>query len=214
LVIGGRGNYAEDSLRGDFQRRRRTAISSAWRCCSFPGTIRPVIDRVFPFESAKDAMAYAERERARGKVVATMADLPPAHPVMARLRGAASASIRSPSLDPAADHDQRDRARNRADWVMKSGSGNDLDGENHGDEPVDGGAERRPPPCPGDVVAALLPEVLETVACVAQDQEPGRSGDGRCGEQDEGAGDAALHGDYPGSSVCHCEPDVDRCDQG
>ena len=29
LVIGGRGNYAEDSLRGDFQRRRRTAISSA-----------------------------------------------------------------------------------------------------------------------------------------------------------------------------------------
>src|SRR5882672_1150529 len=98
--------------------------------------------------------------------------------------------------------------------VMKAGSGNDLDGENHGDEPVDGGAERRPPPCPGDVVAALLPEVLETVACVTQDQQPGRSGDARRGQQDERAGDAALHGDYLGSSVCHREPDVDRCDQG
>src|SRR5882724_11988830 len=61
--------------------------------------------------------------------------------------------------------------------VVKSGSGNDLDGEYHGDEPVDGGAERRPPPCAGHVVAALLPEVFETMACVAKDEEPGRSGD-------------------------------------
>src|SRR6266576_5547564 len=90
-----------------------------------------------------------------------------------------------------------------AAWlVMKSGSGNDLDGENDGDEPVDGGAERRPPPCPGDVVAALLPEVLETVACVAQDQQPGRSGDARGGEQDECASNGALDGDHLGSSVC------------
>ena len=62
---------------------------------------------------------------------------------------------------------------------MKSGSCHDFNEENYGDEPVDGGAERRPPPCAGDVVAALLPEVLEAMACVAQDQEPGRSGDGR-----------------------------------
>jgi NADPH:quinone reductase-like Zn-dependent oxidoreductase len=46
------------------------------------GTIRPVLDRVFPFESTKDAMAYVESGRAKGKVVVTMADLPPAHPVM------------------------------------------------------------------------------------------------------------------------------------
>jgi NADPH:quinone reductase-like Zn-dependent oxidoreductase len=46
------------------------------------GTIRPVIDRVFPFESTKDAMAYVESGRARGKVVVTMADLPLTHPVM------------------------------------------------------------------------------------------------------------------------------------
>ena len=44
------------------------------------GTIRPIIDRVFPFESAKDAMAYVESGRAKGKVVITMADpvMPPA----------------------------------------------------------------------------------------------------------------------------------------
>jgi alcohol dehydrogenase len=33
------------------------------------GVIRPVIDRVFPFESTGDAMAYVEAGRARGKVV-------------------------------------------------------------------------------------------------------------------------------------------------
>src|SRR2546430_2045994 len=46
------------------------------------GTIRPVIDRVSPFGSAKDAMAYVESGRAKGKVVVTMADLaadPPGH---------------------------------------------------------------------------------------------------------------------------------------
>jgi NADPH:quinone reductase-like Zn-dependent oxidoreductase len=45
------------------------------------GTIRPVIDRVVPFDSAKDAIAYVESGRAKGKVVVTMADLPPARPV-------------------------------------------------------------------------------------------------------------------------------------
>jgi NADPH:quinone reductase-like Zn-dependent oxidoreductase len=43
------------------------------------GTIRPVIDRVFPLAAAKDAMAYVESGRAKGKVVVTMADpvMPP-----------------------------------------------------------------------------------------------------------------------------------------
>src|SRR5215831_2430074 len=98
--------------------------------------------------------------------------------------------------------------------VMKSDSHGDLDGENHGDEPVDGGAERRPPSCIGHVVAALLPEVLETMACVAKDEEPGRSSDARGGKQDERARDGALDGDHLRPSVCHREPDVDRCNQG
>ena len=33
------------------------------------GIIRPVVDRVFPFESTKEAMAYVERGRAKGKVI-------------------------------------------------------------------------------------------------------------------------------------------------
>ena len=33
------------------------------------GTIRPVIDKVFPFESIKEAMSYVESGRAKGKVV-------------------------------------------------------------------------------------------------------------------------------------------------
>lgn len=33
------------------------------------GTIRPVMDRVFPFESVKEALAYVESGRAKGKVV-------------------------------------------------------------------------------------------------------------------------------------------------
>lgn len=36
------------------------------------GIIRPVVDRVFPFVSTKEAMAYVEAGRARGKVVVSM----------------------------------------------------------------------------------------------------------------------------------------------
>ena len=36
------------------------------------GTIEPVIDRVFPFESTSEAMAYVETGRAKGKVVVTV----------------------------------------------------------------------------------------------------------------------------------------------
>ena len=36
------------------------------------GTVRPVIDKVFPFAQAKDALAYLEKGRAKGKVVVQM----------------------------------------------------------------------------------------------------------------------------------------------
>lgn len=39
------------------------------------GTLRPVLDRTFPFDEVLDAMAFVERGRARGKVVITMASL-------------------------------------------------------------------------------------------------------------------------------------------
>jgi NADPH:quinone reductase-like Zn-dependent oxidoreductase len=36
------------------------------------GTIKPVVDRVFPFERVKEALAYLETGRAKGKVVVQM----------------------------------------------------------------------------------------------------------------------------------------------
>jgi alcohol dehydrogenase len=36
------------------------------------GIIRPVIDRAFPFESTKEALAYVDEGRAKGKVIVTM----------------------------------------------------------------------------------------------------------------------------------------------
>ena len=36
------------------------------------GRIRPLIDKVFPFDQAKDALAYLEKGRAKGKVVVQM----------------------------------------------------------------------------------------------------------------------------------------------
>jgi alcohol dehydrogenase len=36
------------------------------------GIIRPVVDRVFPFASTKQAMAYVEGGRAKGKVVVSL----------------------------------------------------------------------------------------------------------------------------------------------
>lgn len=36
------------------------------------GVMRPVMDKVFPFDDTNDAIAYVEKERAKGKVVVTM----------------------------------------------------------------------------------------------------------------------------------------------
>jgi NADPH:quinone reductase-like Zn-dependent oxidoreductase len=36
------------------------------------GTIHPVLDRVFPFQSTKEALAYADQGRAKGKIVITI----------------------------------------------------------------------------------------------------------------------------------------------
>ena len=38
------------------------------------GVIRPVVNKVFPFENTGDALAYVETGRAKGKVIITVAD--------------------------------------------------------------------------------------------------------------------------------------------
>src|SRR5438477_567354 len=40
------------------------------------GAVRPVLDRVFPFESTQEAMAYVETGRAKGKVVVRVRQVP------------------------------------------------------------------------------------------------------------------------------------------
>jgi NADPH:quinone reductase-like Zn-dependent oxidoreductase len=65
------------------------------------GAIRPVLDRVVPFESVKDAMAHVESGRAKGKVVITMADLPLADPAMPPAAHAPAALTQTPSTERA-----------------------------------------------------------------------------------------------------------------
>jgi NADPH:quinone reductase-like Zn-dependent oxidoreductase len=36
------------------------------------GTLRPILDRTFPFDATLDAMTYVEQGRAKGKIVVTM----------------------------------------------------------------------------------------------------------------------------------------------
>ena len=39
----------------------------------YSGATRPVVDRVFPFESTKEALVYVEKGRAKGKVIVKVA---------------------------------------------------------------------------------------------------------------------------------------------
>ena len=39
------------------------------------GTLRPVLDRTFPFSQTLDAMAYVEQGKANGKIVVTRAEV-------------------------------------------------------------------------------------------------------------------------------------------
>jgi NADPH:quinone reductase-like Zn-dependent oxidoreductase len=56
-------NYSFLFMRADGQQLREiTRLVDA-------GTIRPVVDRVFAFESTNEALAYVETGRAKGKVV-------------------------------------------------------------------------------------------------------------------------------------------------
>src|SRR5688572_16574967 len=64
-------------------------------------------------------------------------------------------------------------------------SSDDQDNERRCYQPVDGSAERWPPPRVGDKVMTVLPEVLESVAGIGDDEEPSRSSRRRCGEHDE-----------------------------
>src|SRR5947199_7834529 len=87
-------------------------------------------------------------------------------------------------------------------------------GEDSGGDPVDRGAERWPPARVPDEVRAVLPQILQAVAGQPEHEQPGRSGDAHCGDDDEERGHAALDGDDVAASIGHAEPDVDGRDEG
>jgi len=90
--------------------------------------------------------------------------------------------------------------------VVKVNAGADLDGDDCRDRPVDHKTERRPPPCVGNKLTAVLPEVLEPVAGKADDKQPRCSGDRCGGDDDEHAGDAAFDGENGAASDGDCKP--------
>jgi hypothetical protein len=69
-------------------------------------------------------------------------------------------------------------------------------------------AERWPPAGVGDIVVAMLPEVLEPVASEAEHQQPRRSGDEPCDRRvaSGDGGEQARGGCAPG----HVSPDAER----
>ena len=48
--------------------------------------------------------------------------------------------------------------------VVEMNAGDDLDGDDRRDRPIDHETERGPPACIGDELSAVLPEVFEAVA--------------------------------------------------
>jgi len=56
-----------------FRRAQRQQLSEITPLIE-SGVIRPFVDKVFPFEKTRDALAYVETGPAKGKVVITVTD--------------------------------------------------------------------------------------------------------------------------------------------
>src|ERR1700749_1939438 len=98
--------------------------------------------------------------------------------------------------------------------AMEGNSHQQYGGEDSGDDPVDGGAERWPPARVPDEVRAVLPQILQAVAGQPEHEQPGRSADTHRGHDHEESGHAALDGDDVAAAIGHTEPDIDRGDEG
>src|SRR5690349_13094350 len=98
--------------------------------------------------------------------------------------------------------------------AMEGNSHHYRGGEDSGDDPVDGGAERWPPARVPDEVRAVLPQVLQAVAGQPEHEQPCRSADAHRGHDYEESGHAALDGDDVAATIGHDEPDVDGGDEG
>src|SRR5262249_53675405 len=106
------------------------------------------------------------------------------------------------------------RSSSPAALAMEGDSRQHRAGEDAGGDEVDGGAERWPPARVADEVGAVLPQVLQAVADQPEHEQPGRSGDTRCGDDYEEGGHDGLDGDDVAAPIGHAEPDVDGRDDG
>src|SRR5207342_245891 len=90
--------------------------------------------------------------------------------------------------------------------AMEGNSHQYRGGEDSGGDPVDGGAERRPPARVPDEVCAVLPQILQAVAGQPEHEQPRRSADTHRGHDYEGSGHDALDGDDVAAAIGHAEP--------
>src|SRR6266480_5676786 len=90
----------------------------------------------------------------------------------------------------------------------------DLDTDDHRNDPVHGRTERRPPSGSRDELTSLLPRILDPMGREPEGEQPCRTGDAGGGDDDEAHRDNALDDDDSRSPVCYSEADVDRRDQG
>ena len=74
-----------------------------------------------------------------------------------------------PGVESDAYPDERASAQVKA-LVVEMHAGDDLDGDDRRDYPIDHETEGRPPACVGNKLTAVLPEVLETVASQTADE--------------------------------------------
>jgi hypothetical protein len=85
-------------------------------------------------------------------------------------------------------------------------TGDDLDGDYRGRDPIKYEAGRGPPPGVRNKLTSVLPQILQPVAGKAEDEQPGRSRDGSGGDYDEDRCDVGLDGDNDPASVGNAKP--------
>src|SRR6266480_4828332 len=90
----------------------------------------------------------------------------------------------------------------------------DLDTDDHRNDPVHGRTERRPPSGSRDELTSLLPRIFDPMGREPEGKEPRRSGDAGGGDGDEAHRDTTLDDDDPRPSVGDREADVDGGDRG
>lgn len=97
--------------------------------------------------------------------------------------------------------------------MVKVDAGGNQDDKDRSGYPVDDEAERRPSTRVCDELTAVLPQVLQPMACEAHDEQPRRPGNGRGGDNDEDRRDTGLDDEHASAPVGDREADVDRRDQ-